>query len=138
MRSGIFGWSLPPGVSRLPGEESDPPCEVCCKAVEDCICPECPRCGTAGEPRCYAGHPRGHERKSRRPKHPHRVAGRRLPRPRTHGMVLTRLQHVARQEARVAVLRVRLGEEEQCLDQMRHDPEFHFGDWSTSPDPWRQ
>ena len=38
----------------------DPPCEVCCKDVQDCICPECPVCGTAGDLICYAEPPVGH------------------------------------------------------------------------------
>jgi hypothetical protein len=53
---GIFGWSLPPGCTTLPGEEPDGPCEVCGKAIDDCICPECPECGEIGAPDCYAHH----------------------------------------------------------------------------------
>jgi hypothetical protein len=49
----IFGWSLPPGCGTLPGEEDEPPCEVCGKFSEDCICPECPVCGCHGDPKCY-------------------------------------------------------------------------------------
>lgn len=55
MRSHI-GWSLPPGVKTLPGEEPDPPCEVCGNYWEDCICPECPICWGVGDPDCYRGH----------------------------------------------------------------------------------
>lgn len=51
MRS-IFGWDLPPGCGKLPGEE-EYPCEVCGKMCDDCICPECPVCGNVGDPFCY-------------------------------------------------------------------------------------
>lgn len=55
MRSGIFGWSLPPGCGRLPGEEDPGPCACCGGDPEgDCICPECPTCGGTGYPQCYA------------------------------------------------------------------------------------
>lgn len=49
-----FGWSLPPGCGRLPGEEPTPPCSLCGKDVESddpikgCQCPECPECGEHG------------------------------------------------------------------------------------------
>lgn len=55
MRDRIFGWSLPPGCGTLPGE--DDYCEVCEREAGDCICPECPVCGVAGDPDCYVnGH----------------------------------------------------------------------------------
>lgn len=50
---GIFGWSLPAGCGKLPDEEDDGPCQCCGKSVDDCICPECPHCGTLGDPDCY-------------------------------------------------------------------------------------
>ena len=54
----MFGWSLPPGCGRLPGEEPTPPCECCGKDPEgegksSCICTECPLCGMVGNPECY-------------------------------------------------------------------------------------
>lgn len=51
----IFGWSLPPGCNSLPGEE-EYPCEVCGLFPDYCICPECPECGTQGDPECYESH----------------------------------------------------------------------------------
>ena len=53
----IFGWSLPPGVTTLPGEEPCI-CEICCQDVDadECICPECPECGSQGDPKCYEEH----------------------------------------------------------------------------------
>jgi hypothetical protein len=50
---GIFGWSYPPGCSSVPGDEPDPPCKICGHFPEDCVCPECPRCGETGSPECY-------------------------------------------------------------------------------------
>jgi len=44
---------------RNPFETDDGPCRICGKAVDDCICPECPTCGGQGDPMCYRekGHP---------------------------------------------------------------------------------
>ena len=55
---GIFGWSYPPGVSSVPGDEPDPPCEVCggFEWDETCLCPECPVCYAYGDPFCYIEH----------------------------------------------------------------------------------
>ena len=33
---------------------ADEQCAVCKCGVEDCICPECPTCHEAGNPKCYA------------------------------------------------------------------------------------
>lgn len=55
MRDRIFGWSYPPGVSSLPWDE-EYPCEVCGEFPDDCICPECPKCGAHGDPYCYPTH----------------------------------------------------------------------------------
>lgn len=52
---GIFGWSYPPGVSSIPGDEPFY-CEVCGQLDENCICPECPVCGDYGNPHCYRKH----------------------------------------------------------------------------------
>jgi len=52
---GIFGWSLPPGVthSMIEAQCEGQPCEVCGEFEEDCVCPICPRCGQQGDPNCY-------------------------------------------------------------------------------------
>lgn len=58
MRS-IFGWSLPPGVTNSMIERAyggEGPCDVCGKVLDDCICPECPVCTSAGDPQCYEQH----------------------------------------------------------------------------------
>jgi hypothetical protein len=44
---GIFGWSLPPGVYHLPGEEDDR-CWICERDPNLCVCPECDVCGCPG------------------------------------------------------------------------------------------
>lgn len=59
----IFGWDLPPGVTSRMIDESmgiGMPCEVCGHDCDRCICPECPTCGTHGDPVCYALGPVGH------------------------------------------------------------------------------
>jgi hypothetical protein len=53
---GIFGWSLPPGVSMNDIDPPDRPCEVCGKFTDDCICQECPKCSSYGDPKCYEKH----------------------------------------------------------------------------------
>lgn len=65
---GKFGWSLPPGVTSRMIDEAygvEGPCECCGKMVDDCICPECPKCGEYGNPDCYTSlgnfkAPKGH------------------------------------------------------------------------------
>jgi hypothetical protein len=55
-----FGWDLPPGVTQRMIDEAmgsgDAPCECCGLMVDGCICPECPQCSAAGDPRCYRQH----------------------------------------------------------------------------------
>jgi hypothetical protein len=49
--SGLFGWSLPPGVtSRMIDEAmgAEGPCAVCGESVDKCKCPECPECSDVG------------------------------------------------------------------------------------------
>jgi hypothetical protein len=53
---GLFGWNLPPGVTYLPGEQPEGPCEVCGQFNDKCLCPECPVCGEFGNPACYVDH----------------------------------------------------------------------------------
>ena len=59
---GLFGSDYPPGCHSTPFDE-DYPCAVCGGWDVDprlakphapaCICPECPECGTVGDPKCY-------------------------------------------------------------------------------------
>ena len=51
----IFGWSLPPGCTTLPGEDGAI-CEVCGQDELSCICPECPVCSEIGKLECYEQH----------------------------------------------------------------------------------
>lgn len=52
--SRLFGWSYPPGCS---GPPEDPEfCEMCGEYYDNCICPECPECGSIGDPWCYKHH----------------------------------------------------------------------------------
>jgi len=56
---GIFGWSLPPGCTQAHIDAAygtEQPCDVCGYDVDDCVCPECPTCGTQGAPECYVTH----------------------------------------------------------------------------------
>jgi len=57
---GMFGWDLPPGCTHRHIDEAfgqEGPCEVCGQSVDDCICPECPTCGSVGDPYCYCDGP---------------------------------------------------------------------------------
>jgi hypothetical protein len=56
---GIFGSSLPPGVSNRMIEDAcggEGPCDVCSRPIDDCVCPECPTCGEVGRLACYDEH----------------------------------------------------------------------------------
>jgi hypothetical protein len=52
--------NLPPGCSIRDIEWAagypEGPCEICGKSVDDCTCPECPVCGSVGDPVCYEKH----------------------------------------------------------------------------------
>jgi hypothetical protein len=39
--------------------DEDPGCDVCFRATDDCICPECPHCGEIGNLECYVPGPAG-------------------------------------------------------------------------------
>lgn len=36
-----------------PPDPPEYPCDICGKWDEECICPECPDCGSHGDPTCY-------------------------------------------------------------------------------------
>lgn len=55
-----FGWSYPAGCEGVPGDEDDDLCQVCCRQVDTCICPECLVCGAKGDPECYFDCGNGH------------------------------------------------------------------------------
>lgn len=49
--------NLPPGVTQRMIEAAygeDSPCAICGLWPDDCVCPECPVCGTFGDSSCYS------------------------------------------------------------------------------------
>lgn len=90
---GIFGWSLPPGVSMRDIDPGDQPCEVCGKDIDDCVCPECDVCGTQGDPKCYT----------------------------EHGMKKTKEQEIAAEEAHQRDLKQQAADEEMARDYLETD-----------------
>jgi hypothetical protein len=110
-----FGWSLPPGVSHRMIDEAmgvDEPCAVCCKSIDDCVCPECPECHQMGDRSCYIV------------REGHKVR-----------LELTREQVIARQEARMSQLDQVMHTEAQYLDYLREGGNFS-GDIADNPDPF--
>jgi hypothetical protein len=90
-----FGWSYPPGAANDPNapyNQSDPPCAVCKRPVDDCICDECPQCGATGDPQCYGF---------------------------DHGMELRTAQYISRAKARIAELEQQLSDERLALAQLQ-------------------
>lgn len=107
---GIFGWSYPPGAAGdpyAPYNQDDGPCAVCCKPVDDCICPECPTCHSHGDPKCY----------------------------REHGLQLSREQVIARQKMRLARAQERLTDEHMELSSLENGGDFS-PDIEDNLDPW--
>ena len=39
-----------------PAADVFPACDICGHEAGHCICPECPVCGTQGDPKCYGEH----------------------------------------------------------------------------------
>lgn len=117
--------NLPPGCGTLPGEEPEGPCAVCALPADQCVCPACPACGTSGDPACYGTAP------NPVPARMSRTTARRM-----HGLRLTRAQVLGREEARLAVLRQRLLDQEQTVRDLRDNYEFSDS-LADSPDPWR-
>src|SRR5262245_9328158 len=120
-----FGWSLPPGAAGhpfAPWNQDDGPCAVCCKHVDNCVCPECPVCGEPGEPTCYT---RGHDGKK---------------------MQLNKEQILGREECRIQLLREQVNDRLMGLDYMKEHDEWFIKDddgpieWSKdlskNPDPF--
>jgi hypothetical protein len=103
-----FGWSYPPGCSGPPDEDS--PCAVCCKSDDACVCPECPTCGSVGDPRCYA------------------ING--------HDLKLSREQVIGRAEAAVAMAQERVSDAGMYLDFLKDGGGFDEA-IEANPDPWR-
>jgi len=57
----VFGWDYPPGAAGDPSapwnqDSDEPPCAVCDRPLDECLCPECPVCGAVGDPACVEQH----------------------------------------------------------------------------------
>jgi len=39
-----------------PPDQGNDFCDVCGNSIDNCICPECPVCGSSGDPKCYPAH----------------------------------------------------------------------------------
>lgn len=135
----LLGWSMPPGCSRVPGDEEGP-CAVCAKWPDDCVCPECVVCGEQGNPQCYATSPID-EKDPIGMRHTMALW-------RGHGLKLTREQIAGRVEARLAAQRAEVVELERQLGRLRdgkqnddalfNDDHGEFSrDLADNPDPWR-
>lgn len=110
----VFGWSLPPGAAGhpfAPWNIEEPPCAVCGKFADSCICPECPRCGTYGDPECYNQLARELPARNEQ----ERESGRR-----GHGLELTEEQIQSKAEFDEAE-RQAIEEENKWLDQLEED-----------------
>lgn len=110
----MTGWNMPPGVSKLPWDAQQT-CEVCFKSPEGnadkgtlCVCDECPKCESFGEPDCY----------------------------KKHGMRLTKTQLVARQEFIVARAEEKVWESKLTLKDLiaKDDP---FAKESDGGEPYQ-
>ncbi len=112
------GWNMPPGCFRTPADEPDPPCAVCCRAVDDCVCPECKVCGEVGDQRCYL-QPGDKDA----PANP-------------HAMKLNKAQVRGREEARVALLQEQIADIGQYLAWLEDQPDTFTTDLSESMDPY--
>jgi hypothetical protein len=97
MARSVFGWDLPPGCTLRHIEEAygdEGPCECCGHDPADCICPECPTCGSAGDKSCYHNTILNKD---------------------GHGLQYNREQLIGQCRMRIADLRFQLQEEEQTI-----------------------
>jgi hypothetical protein len=121
----MAGFNLPPGVTSRMIDEAygiDQPCAVCCKDPADCICPECPQCGTTGDPNCYCDSSREEGQRT------------------GHGLRLSKEQLISRQETRVHMARQHLANAEMVLGLLQEqelNEDLHLWDLRHSPDPWK-
>lgn len=106
--------NLPPGVTHQMIEEhfGDQPCDVCHRMPDDCLCPECPRCGEVGQPRCYVDGEFAVERESTPTVGWHEPT-----------LEMSRVQRVSRAEFAVFEMRGRLQEAEMYLEFLKADLE---------------
>lgn len=94
---------------RNPFETDEGPCEICGKSVDDCICPECPTCGSQGDPKCY--------------------------RERGHPLRLSMPQIVAHQERKIADMKKKFTDDlagaEGLLERLREQKEVDMSDYTA-------
>ncbi len=103
-----MAFNLPPGcrVSDIPGNGPyDDICDVCFRSTEACICPECPKCETQGDPACYKTADQG-----------------------GHGLHLSRDQLIGQTKAEIARLQELIAEHGMYLDFLEQQPE----DWKQT------
>jgi hypothetical protein len=96
-----FGWDLPPGCTHKQIEEAmgdDRPCECCGNDPADCVCPECPVCGSTGNGECYA------------------EGG--------HDLRYNREQLIGQAKMRIEEMRYLIQEEEQYIEHLKDDGSF--------------
>lgn len=112
MARNIFGWSYPPGAANDPNapynQDDDGPCAVCCNDVTDCVCPECPVCGSMGDPKCYSE---------------------------PHGLKLIREQAISRAECSARIAKQNCIEAALIVAYLKSGGEFS-NDLDDHPDPW--
>jgi hypothetical protein len=100
-----FGWDLPPGVTQRMIDEQcggdEGPCECCGNDPADCVCPECPVCGSQGDPKCY---------KDTSEFGPHHLQ-------------YSREQRMGQARMRIAILKEQIQDEELFLAYMESHPE---------------
>lgn len=113
---------MPPGcdVRDIPGND-DPPCAVCCKPVDNCVCPECTVCGEVGNPDCYRD----------ADKTPPFRPGKQF-----HGLFLNKAQVKGREEARIEMLKQQIGDAQQYLDWLEDQPDNLRVDLTDNRDPF--
>lgn len=104
-----FGWDLPPGCTLQHIEDAmggEGPCECCGHDTTDCICPECPKCGEQGNPKCYESSIQGKS---------YNRGG--------HDLEYNREQRIGQSKMRIAALKEQIQDEELFLAYMEEHPE---------------
>jgi hypothetical protein len=94
----MTGFNLPPGCTTRHIDEAmgvDAQCDVCKLDTDNCICPECPRCGCHGEPDCYDDFPKVEKD--------------------SHGLKLSNAQHISRTRYEISELKDQIADHEHYL-----------------------
>ena len=80
-------------------DQFDPPCEMCGKFEDKCVCPEYPICGEIGNPDCYNEGPVDHD------------------------MEVTLEQQIVKQEFEIACIKEQLQDAHHHLDYLKGQKE---------------